>query len=102
MRILFDGVVDAGERVVRWDGSNDRGSAVASGIYFVRFETDRDVFTRKLILARERGPRERSGRRPMARRRGKTAKKRLTEALFSAINKHACRGLARPFGALAL
>lgn len=52
VRILVDGAVDAGEHVARWNGANDRGSAVSSGIYFVRFETDRGVFTRKLILAR--------------------------------------------------
>lgn len=52
VRILVDGAVEAGEHVARWDGANDRGAAVSSGIYFVRFETERGVFTRKLILAR--------------------------------------------------
>ncbi len=52
VRTLVEAAVPAGEHAARWDGANDRGSAVSSGIYFVRLETDRGVFTRKLILAR--------------------------------------------------
>jgi flagellar hook assembly protein FlgD len=31
---LRDGVEEAGQRSVVWDGTNDRGQSVGSGIYF--------------------------------------------------------------------
>jgi len=37
---------------VRWDGRDDRGEPVASGIYFCRMETGRFRATRKLVLLR--------------------------------------------------
>ncbi len=35
---------------VRWDGTNDQGSMVASGIYIYRLHSDNKVATRKMIL----------------------------------------------------
>jgi hypothetical protein len=35
-----------------WDGTNDRGSAVASGIYFYKMETGGFSATKKLVLLR--------------------------------------------------
>lgn len=34
---------------LRWDGTNDRGEATASGVYFLRVHSGRDVVTRKLV-----------------------------------------------------
>lgn len=42
---------DAGRYEVLWDGRNDSGHEVASGIFFYRLETDRgEVFGRKMLL----------------------------------------------------
>jgi len=42
----------AGSFTLRWDGKNDLGSAVSSGIYFYRLEADSYHFIRKMILIR--------------------------------------------------
>lgn len=49
---LADGVQPAGERIVRWDGRNDRGMTVSSGIYFYRLSAGSLVETKKMILLR--------------------------------------------------
>jgi hypothetical protein len=40
----------AGSHQAVWDGTDHRGSPVASGIYFVKMVVGRDVFTRKMVL----------------------------------------------------
>jgi len=40
----------AGHKKVIWDGKNERGEAVSSGIYFYRLEADNFTQTRKMIL----------------------------------------------------
>ncbi len=40
VRTLVDGEADAGAHVVAWNGTTDDGDHVASGVYFVRMETD--------------------------------------------------------------
>jgi hypothetical protein len=42
----------AGTYDLSWDGTNDRGRALASGAYFFRLEADGDVQAKKLILLR--------------------------------------------------
>jgi hypothetical protein len=42
----------AGERKLSWDGRDDRGRALASGIYLARFESTGGTRTRKLVLLR--------------------------------------------------
>jgi hypothetical protein len=37
---------------VGWNGENERGSAVTSGIYFYRLQTVHTTQTRKMILLR--------------------------------------------------
>ena len=52
IRSLYDGKMEAGRNELYWDGKNDRGYLVSSGIYFAVAETGRDTFFRKLILMR--------------------------------------------------
>jgi flagellar hook assembly protein FlgD len=40
----------AGHYVVTWDGRNDAGSPVASGVYFYRLQAGAFVETRKMVL----------------------------------------------------
>ena len=52
VRTLKSGRVAAGETQLAWDGRDDRGDALASGMYFVRMEVEGDAFTRRIVLAR--------------------------------------------------
>jgi hypothetical protein len=47
---LVDGYVEAGEWSVVWDGSNERGDSVASGVYFLRLRAAGASSVRKTIL----------------------------------------------------
>jgi hypothetical protein len=49
VRTLVSGPVEAGRHAIVWRGRDDRGRAVASGVYFVRFETDGFVGDRKVL-----------------------------------------------------
>jgi hypothetical protein len=50
VRTLVDGTAEPGLQSKVWDGTDDRGEAVASGVYFVRFAADDRVETRKMTL----------------------------------------------------
>jgi hypothetical protein len=50
VRVLVGGEQGAGKHVVEWDGRNDAGEAVGSGVYFYRLEAAQFVDTRKLVL----------------------------------------------------
>ena len=52
VRTLADGVRDAGAYSIPWDGRNNIGSEVASGIYFYKMETAGFLATKKLVLLR--------------------------------------------------
>lgn len=52
VRTLVDRVEAAGSHVVSWDGDNDSGQPVASGIYLVMLRADGRIFTRKALLLR--------------------------------------------------
>lgn len=52
VKILQDGVMDAGWHDARWDGFNERGHSVASGVYFCRMTTGSVDQSKKLILLR--------------------------------------------------
>jgi hypothetical protein len=52
VRTLVNGARDAKSHTVLWDGANDRGSAVASGIYFYKMDTKDFSQTRKMVLLR--------------------------------------------------
>jgi len=52
VRTLISGAVQAGWQEMRWDGRDDRGARVASGLYFARFETGGEVRVEKLALVK--------------------------------------------------
>lgn len=52
IRMLMEGVRPAGEFQVTWDGRDETGRQVASGIYFCRLEAQGQMQTRKLTLIR--------------------------------------------------
>ncbi len=52
VRTVFDGKVTVGTHTVKWDGRDDYGRAVASGIYFYKLSVDKQTQTRKMILMR--------------------------------------------------
>ena len=52
VRTLADGERTPGRYQVTWDGLNDHGQAVASGLYFYRLSTERENRVRRLVLLR--------------------------------------------------
>ena len=50
VRTLASGSHPAGSHTVAWDGRNDQGASVASGVYFYRLVAGRFVQTRKMVL----------------------------------------------------
>ncbi len=50
VRVLIDDVRPAGFYTIRWDGTDDRGRQVSSGIYVYRMEVPSFVQTRKMLL----------------------------------------------------
>ena len=49
---LIDGVRKAGSYMVSWDGRDDEGTELVSGVYVYRLETEDTVESRKLLLLR--------------------------------------------------
>ncbi len=52
LRVLVDEVQEWGRHEVLWDGRDDAGREVASGVYLYRFEAGRHIDVRKAILLR--------------------------------------------------
>jgi hypothetical protein len=52
VRTLVDEDQFAGEKVVAWDGKNQRGESVTSGIYLYRLEAGEFIQSKKMILIR--------------------------------------------------
>ncbi len=52
VRTLVDGRQEAGSHHIAWNGMNDAGIAVGSGVYFYRFEVEGVAENRKMILTR--------------------------------------------------
>ncbi len=49
VRTLLDGKESAGHKRVTWDGKNEKGKTISSGIYFYRMETEEFVRTKKML-----------------------------------------------------
>ena len=52
IRTLVSGQAIPGERSVTWNGRDDRGQAVASGVYFYRLTANGFAMTRKMALTK--------------------------------------------------
>jgi len=52
VRTLLDQHLKAGQQMVHWDGKDDSGDKVASGVYFYRLQTEDFTETKKMVLIR--------------------------------------------------
>ncbi|MFH2057187.1 MAG: dockerin type I domain-containing protein, partial [bacterium] len=52
VRTLLAQVMSPGEHSIKWDGRDEAGAEVASGVYFYRVTTDQLVETKKMLLLR--------------------------------------------------
>jgi hypothetical protein len=52
VRMLFEGVLKAGEYSSHWDGRDRADAPLAAGIYFARLRALREIHSRKIILMR--------------------------------------------------
>lgn len=52
VRTLIDQHQTVGYYSIRWDGTNEQGQALASGIYIVRIKSSRFIKSRKLVLVK--------------------------------------------------
>ena len=52
VRTLVSGPLKAGLHTVRWDGTNNDGKSVASGVYFYSLKADTYESTKKMVLVR--------------------------------------------------
>jgi len=51
VRSLIEGVpMAAGPHVKAWDGRDDHGDGLASGVYFCRLEADGEVLSKSMVL----------------------------------------------------
>ena len=50
VRTLFNEVMDSGQHKIVWDGRDDQGESVSSGIYFCKMSTGSYTSVRKMIL----------------------------------------------------
>jgi hypothetical protein len=54
IRVLEDGTLPVGVRRLDWDGHDDAGSRVATGVYFIRFATAERTFQRRVVMLTDR------------------------------------------------
>jgi len=52
VRRLYDGHAAAGPTSIEWDGTDARGAAVSSGVYWMRVFAGGRAFERKLVWVR--------------------------------------------------
>jgi len=52
VKVLRDGVLDAGEHDVEWDGTNSAGTMVGSGVYFCLLRAGKQSVSNKMVLLR--------------------------------------------------
>ena len=49
VRTLFQGMQSGGRHIAYWDGKNDNGHPVSSGIYFYRLSSQNEIISKKMI-----------------------------------------------------
>jgi flagellar hook assembly protein FlgD len=47
---MVNGIETRGTHTARWDGKNDRGESVSSGIYLYQLRTGTSIMSRKMLL----------------------------------------------------
>ena len=52
IRTLADQTMKGGRHTLQWNGLNDAGSNVSSGVYLYRLVCGKKVLTRKLVMMR--------------------------------------------------
>jgi flagellar hook assembly protein FlgD len=52
VKVLVDQPQPAGSYKVQWDGRNQQGQGVSSGVYIYELKTEETNITKKLVLAR--------------------------------------------------
>jgi len=52
VRVLCEGSRPAGYHSISWDGLNESGGGVSTGVYFYRLLADKTVMTKKMVLLR--------------------------------------------------
>jgi len=50
VRSLHEGYKEAGDYRLNWDGKDEKGAALSTGVYFFRLEAGKKVFTQKAVL----------------------------------------------------
>jgi flagellar hook assembly protein FlgD len=50
VRTLVNGAQEPGIKSIVWDGKNDLGQAVSSGIYLYRLRVGNEILTKKMLL----------------------------------------------------
>ncbi len=52
LKTLIDGMQEKGPQTVSWDGTDNRGNSLASGVYFCRITAGKESCSRKLLMLR--------------------------------------------------
>ena len=52
VRTVENTVLEAGDHQIEWDGNDNRGKTVASGVYFYRLSSQGEKFAKKLVVIR--------------------------------------------------
>jgi hypothetical protein len=52
VRTLFDGTREIGKHTLLWNGANNQGNPVGSGVYYYRLEVGKKVLTKKMVILR--------------------------------------------------
>ncbi|MCP4588410.1 FlgD immunoglobulin-like domain containing protein, partial [Pseudoalteromonas sp.] len=50
VNVLVDEYLEPGPHTVIWDGTNETGEAVATGVYLYRLQVDKEYKTKKMLL----------------------------------------------------
>ncbi len=50
VRVLHDGTLGPGRHSIVWDGTNNAGRAVGSGVYFYRLRAGKEAISKKMVL----------------------------------------------------